>query len=393
MKVRLTHVAICVVFCTGVFALFFIGSAQREAVPADDRDDKPFAPLVVTRNPETVTKAKELPSSLTNIQPLMRNVKEEIDVLEKSIKGLNDNLDQLLRKAQLMEAQGEAIAQGIRPEGMSVDEFEALQRFLAPTVVKQDDTLDVIKAENWAIYQNAKAIEDKNYEAIKTLNSAKAHYRQHTFLHYLFEPVWNCPTKEKVPFVADDGAKYVCNTARLAKLGDECIIYSIGVNNKAESMFDFDLATRFPNCKFFLFDPSLDNARHNELTRDLLPNMEFHAWGIAPGISTFNNGRLLLPIDEIKSRLGHTGKRISILKIDTEGAEWLTLPAFMKSPEAQLVDEMQIEVHFFTTVFDTIIPFFESIRNKGFVIFSKDMNGYCGNACMEYAWVNLSLVE
>lgn len=388
-----TYVVIAALVIVSLFGIHSMNSQPASAdVPlSDKRQTTREAPAVVHRD-----NTKDIVDA---IQPLVQNVNDKLGRLDGDVRSLNSNYNILLEKLSNLEAQNTKavranqdlaeevhdVKRGLnniddKVEKINIDKPEP--QVIVRTEYKKDSAIAVIEKKNRAIYENAKAIEDQNLANLKTSPTSKAHYRQHTFLHYLFEPVWNCPTKEKVPFVADDGAKYVCNTDRFADLGDDCIIYSIGVNNKAESMFDFDLATRYPNCRFFLMDPSLDARRTKELTSDLLPNMEFHEWGIAPTISTFTNGRPLLPIDEIKRRLGHTGKRITSLKIDTEGAEWLTIPAFMQTEEATLVDEMQIEVHFYSTNFETIIPFFEAVRNKGYVIFSKDMNGHCGNICL-----------
>eukprot|EP01096_Ripella_sp_DP13-Kostka_P010351 TRINITY_DN405_c0_g1_i1.p2 TRINITY_DN405_c0_g1~~TRINITY_DN405_c0_g1_i1.p2 ORF type:complete len:409 (+),score=223.00 TRINITY_DN405_c0_g1_i1:90-1316(+) len=398
-----TYVVIAALVIVSLFGIHSMNNQPASAdVPVADKHQ-------TTREAPAVVHKDNTKDIVDAIQPLVQTVSDKIGRLDGDVRSLSSNYNILLEKLSNLEAQN---TKAVRANQDLAEEVHEVKRGLTNidskvekintdkpeshsvrTEYKKDNSLALVEKKNKAIYENAKAIEDQNLANLKTSSTAKAHYRQHTYLHYLFEPVWNCPNKEKVPFVADDGAKYVCNTDRLADLGDECIIYSIGVNNKAESMFDFDLATRYPNCRFFLMDPSLDARRTKELTSDLLPNMEFHEWGIAPTISTFTNGRLLLPIDEIKRRLGHTGKRITSLKVDTEGAEWLTIPAFMDTEEGQLVDEMQIEVHFYSTNFETIVPFFEAIRNKGYVIFSKDMNGHCGNICMEYAWVNLSLVE
>ena len=398
-----TYIVVGAVLLTVLYALHVLQNNQVPPPPPLNNNNHPTRQAALER---PVPQPKD--ETLSVLEPLIKSVKEEVLRVEGSMTSLNNNLNQLSsrvnglddREATLLQRNREladsvsSIARTLSVVDGKVEELSKREP-LAPSVVvrevssppaksNNDPGLQEIKRQNKEIYQKAAAIEDENYQKIKTSPQVKAHYKQHTFLHYLFEPIWNCPTKEKVPFVADDGAKYVCDTSRFARLGDDCIIYSIGVNNKAESMFDFDLATRFPNCRFFLFDPSLDRARHNELVSSLLPNMEFHDWGISPHITTFTNGKPLLPIDEIKRRLGHTGKRITSLKIDTEGAEWLTIPAFMETEEATLVDEMQIEVHFFTTDFETVIPFFESVRNKGFAIYSKDINGGCSTQCLSF---------
>ena len=62
-----------------------------------------------------------------------------------------------------------------------------------------------------------------------------------------------------------------------------------------------------------------------------------------------NNAQLgpLLTLDDIYERLGHIGKRVTILKLDCEGCEWAALS---HAPAANIVrdfvDQLLVEWHF-----------------------------------------------
>lgn len=111
-----------------------------------------------------------------------------------------------------------------------------------------------------------------------------------------------------------------------------CLVYSFGSENK----FDFELALLEhigPHCEVHTFDHTVGlNPTHQP------EGVHFHPWGLGNrGESEATIKRIrdleeyepcicLKSLDQIVTDLNHWGRRIDVLKIDVEGAEFDTLP-------------------------------------------------------------------
>lgn len=125
----------------------------------------------------------------------------------------------------------------------------------------------------------------------------------------------------------------------------DCLVYSIGIDT--DWRFDALLGAR--GCEVHAFDPTIRNPT------DLAPNVTFHYWGLKQGQTSDSHPEKtgygvvkgeLFTIDEIVSKLGHVGRRLSILKIDCEGCEWGVFESLYhaKLPFAG-PDQLLVEIH------------------------------------------------
>lgn len=146
------------------------------------------------------------------------------------------------------------------------------------------------------------------------------------------------------------------------KIDDKSIIYSIGIGEDVS--FDLGLIREF-NCSVYGFDPTPKSIIWVG-AQNLPPNFHFHSYGISTidGIEKFylpanpnyvsgsivtNNNinttnSINVPMRRIKTimqDLGH--KKIDILKMDIEGAEYDVIEDILSSEIA--IDQMVIEFH------------------------------------------------
>ena len=103
----------------------------------------------------------------------------------------------------------------------------------------------------------------------------------------------------------------------------------------------------------------------------------------------------------IMARLGHTGRRIDVLKLDIEGSEFDVVPNLVKNGIE--IGQLLIEVHWplhraefsrvpgrkQTTALHT--HFFGALESLGFAIAHVEFNIACGFTCVEFLWVNRRL--
>ncbi len=104
-------------------------------------------------------------------------------------------------------------------------------------------------------------------------------------------------------------------------------MYSVGIHTSWG--WESKLAAQYP-CEVHAFDPTQNHPA-------LLPPppgggaVHFHKLGLAAGTAhdgsnsvhyTSIDTSLLLPLDKLQERLGHAGRRISLLMLDCEGCEF-----------------------------------------------------------------------
>jgi hypothetical protein len=220
----------------------------------------------------------------------------------------------------------------------------------------------------------------------------------------LFEPEANCLTEERFGahgtqerYAAfGDGPKFVCgidmireeHRAALAstKEGDNkgCLVYSLGSNNNV----DYEQSVhREIGCETHTFDPTLDGPFEGKAYS------AFHPWGIGRDSeerefdgTTFAT----VSVATAMKKLGHDGRRIDLLKMDIEGAEWEALPELFGqiASGAVVVDQIQVEVH--RGEFGKIRRVFEQADAAHMRIMHKERNhwGCDGYGCLEYSFVS-----
>ena len=198
-----------------------------------------------------------------------------------------------------------------------------------------------------------------------------------------WDPDFSCQFEDSIGQTESDGHKWVCDPHRLADKED-CLIYSIGSNGVFD--FELDLQRRLPNCEIHIFDPT-DYSRG--MWKSGLNGTNYHAWGFESSygkpvpVSKKNEGLRFLSFPESMKLLGHTGRRIDILKIDCEGCEWSTHKDILD----QNIRQILVEVH---GVHKMTEQFFQDLYDEGYVIFHKEPNAYSPQACLEFAFLKLA---
>ena len=141
-----------------------------------------------------------------------------------------------------------------------------------------------------------------------------------------------------------DGSKVL--RAPLQRPGEEepCLVYSFGGNAQVD--FEVDLLRREPACRVWQFDCTVANATMTRvvaaLPADIAQRFTFQPWCVGKDGATMvtkgkGMGRLpggtdgphkvaLASVATIMGRLGHGGMRLTVLKMDTEGAEHMAIP-------------------------------------------------------------------
>ena len=220
----------------------------------------------------------------------------------------------------------------------------------------------------------------------------------------MWEPEAVCVTEERSGggnrFDAyGDGPKFVCGVDYLRELYADnqkeqqqpCLVYSIGSNN----LIDFEKSVKQDiGCEIHTFDPTLKSRFVGGAYAS------FHPWGLGIDGTTQTASRsttfTAYSLDRIMKRLGHTDRRINILKIDCEGCEYDTMPpVFEAISEGKLkIDQILIEMHRrgsdYHPHFEAPTAFFEAADKAGFRITHKERNhwGCDGYKCVEYALVS-----
>jgi hypothetical protein len=208
-----------------------------------------------------------------------------------------------------------------------------------------------------------------------------------------YEPQWTCPYEERVGKDFGDGGKFVCGTPAYFRRDTQrrCLVYSIG--SSGDFSFETDVLRRY-GCEIHTFDPTGPSAEWAAAAKSL--GVEFHPWGLNRVEAVNRNNALLAanpsyPLAEIMQRLGHTGRKIDILKIDCEGCEFDAFTPVWHDLKAKRyeVGQVQIEVHM-NEHEKQVGPFFASAADAGFDLFHKERNhwGCLGWTCLEFSFIH-----
>ena len=211
-------------------------------------------------------------------------------------------------------------------------------------------------AEDWLANMDAHMLEAKKPEMLL-----------HTHDRFFpFQPMSGCTQTCVGGPCGSDQSKIICGEEQLKKVRNrDCVVYSIGGNNKWQ--FEIDILKNTP-CEVHTFDCTGSITRFQKPDSD---RVTFHhiclGTSFKPGpiknCTTEGRNSICGPImtlGEIQSRLGHD--QIDLLKFDIEGYEW---PIFNSWPElsdvtssAQFVYPMQIlvEIHYRTQFPELRLP-------------------------------------
>jgi hypothetical protein len=136
-----------------------------------------------------------------------------------------------------------------------------------------------------------------------------------------------------------DGGWDVCHDVQFRPKSN-CIVYSFGINY--DFSFDEDMEKTY-GCEVFSFDPSMnmDDHKHSK-------HISFYQVGLGDkNKDVWVDGKKwkIETLKTIQEKLGHTNKRIDVLKIDIEENEKSALPDMIKSGALKNVVQLCLEFH------------------------------------------------
>jgi Methyltransferase domain len=190
------------------------------------------------------------------------------------------------------------------------------------------------------------------------------------------DPIFTCPHLRRVGG-RGDGPKWTCDPHRLLKQPN-CLVYSIG--SKGLYLFEDGLVGALgKHCEIHVFDPDPRYGRKGDPEKK---NIHYHPWGLKgesdedPGITSEEfKGLIFYSLPQIMDKLGHTGRRLDVFKIDCEGCEASSSVDWLA--ESMDIRQILIETHFALSR-TNVTAFFERFLDQGFVPFSKEANTHPG---------------
>ena len=171
-----------------------------------------------------------------------------------------------------------------------------------------------------------------------------------------------------------------------------CLVYSIGSNGDFQFEEGLQRLLGKQTCEVHIFD---FNDYSSKMPKHL--DLHYHPWGlkkIGVDIPEFINGekRTIIDsefysIDEIVEKLGHKDRTIDIFKIDCESCEWETFDDWFDS-EVPMIQQILVETH--KTPQDKVLPFFDGLMDRGYVMFHKEPNiQWASGDCVEFGFLKL----
>lgn len=146
-----------------------------------------------------------------------------------------------------------------------------------------------------------------------------------------------------------------CEAHVQARAAAPCLVYSFGI----AMQWAFDHTMADAGCEVHSFDPTEATRAQHEA--HVHRGVRFHPWGLsrhqprgcADEARRFSGGTYgnlsgpLLSLDRIVRRLGHTGRRITVLKVDCEGCEWDAFHHVATQAPSLIdnIDAIYIELH------------------------------------------------
>ncbi|KAK3601533.1 hypothetical protein CHS0354_027675 [Potamilus streckersoni] len=183
-----------------------------------------------------------------------------------------------------------------------------------------------------------------------------------------------CRRVVRVGFL-EDGGWEICEDSNY-RPHRPCLVYSFGINY--DYSFDDDIVRRY-GCEVHSFDPSMRNESDHR--RGALGY--FHNLGLGDFNQVNPSGWQLKRLGTIQKELGHTNKKIDVLKMDIEEWEWRTIPDMLKSGALsnvqQFVTELHINLHFepMEEAYKMGLSTLKDLYDEGFRIFWTHRNLWC----------------
>ena len=218
--------------------------------------------------------------------------------------------------------------------------------------------------------------DDKNTDKLRNSNFWNAEN---------FQVEFHCPMSQRVPPSSEaDGPKWVCDPHRLRDKKD-CLIYSFGSNGKAEFEHGMiDVLGEHHSCEIHTFDMVKWNRRKGDFAKALQGAATFHNWGLGTPEQAAAKPQTFKTLQQTMDELGHTNRTIDVFKIDCEWCEWFTFEQWLEQDIRQIL----VETH--NAPMPNAKDFFQSLHDKGYVIFSKEANFQNAGGGVEFAFLRLS---
>lgn len=204
-----------------------------------------------------------------------------------------------------------------------------------------------------------------------------------------FEQTWNCYFEQRIGREFGDGGKFVCGLDGYFRSLPSCLVYSIG----SDGDFSFEEAVKSNfGCEIHTFDPTGDTPILQTLASRR--GIEFHAIGLGQGEGEMKNANNVthpvLPLYKMMKLVGHTGRKLDILKVDCEGCEHAAFEAIYDAVLAKelVIGQILVEMHGADIRLNT--AFFERTNSANYYIFHKERNHW---GCQGYACVEFSLIH
>ncbi|XP_048739268.1 uncharacterized protein LOC125653733 isoform X3 [Ostrea edulis] len=172
----------------------------------------------------------------------------------------------------------------------------------------------------------------------KSIEKDTALKYQEWFAKFISKHLFLCKQMLRLGNIVDGGWE-VCHDFRF-RPKPPCVVYSIGISY--DFSFDEDMEKTY-GCDVFSFDPSMNtgNYRHSDHIMFYQVGLGDHVGEIEVKGSKWKIKTLMA----IMKELGHTNKRIDVLKIDIEGSERQSLVEIMESGALKNVVQLCLEFH------------------------------------------------
>jgi hypothetical protein len=214
------------------------------------------------------------------------------------------------------------------------------------------------------------------------------------FFEKNWEPTLHCAFEQRFGN-AGEGGKWVCDIDNIEKHNYIPLIYSLGSNGD----FSFERALKkvLPPAEIHTFDTGNYTCPAGIC--------KFHQTTV--GDTTIGGTKSLKAIIE---ELGHTQRRIDILKVDIEGNEYMLFEEYFqpsqdtnsnsnnKPNEKKLpyIRQILIEIHLINGAGDESAgrahALFELLRSNNYAIFHKEIHSVDSNGTSEYGFIRLNRV-
>lgn len=235
---------------------------------------------------------------------------------------------------------------------------------------------------NWTVWLNACLHDCKHwhvhvYRARDNFNSFLTTPHNKQFPYDMYEPVWNCRSKERVPAKGGDGPKFMCGVNMYETSTN--YVYSLGSNG--DMQFEDAIHERLPSMKIVTADPTLTNP-----TKNTVRNKHYIQFiNVAVGFENITtiDGKAYpsITFEQLKQQYNP----VSIVKIDIESSEHQIFRSHTSCDILNHVDQVMVEIH--GTHVNHIFKWFE---NCDMLLYSKEPNiwGCAGYHCGEYAFIS-----